>query len=67
MGIGKAVVREENRSNDFRCVLQQEWIRRLRPQHLNISQIVCFQCIDALHGTDAIRLTLLLQKTTLDP
>jgi hypothetical protein len=36
-------------------------------RHGDIFEAACFHGIEAMLGTDAIRLTLLLQKTTLDP
>ena len=60
MGMDKAVAHEKNRSNDFRCVLQQDCVGLpLSPQGGNFEE-ACFQGIEVMHGTDAIRLSLLL-------
>jgi hypothetical protein len=64
--IGKAVAREENRSNDFRCVLQQGWVGLPLSRQRGNFEAACFQGIEVMHGSDAIRLAPLLRKTTLD-
>ncbi|MFZ0861517.1 MAG: hypothetical protein WB781_10950 [Candidatus Sulfotelmatobacter sp.] len=65
--IRPAVARAENGNIDLRWGSQHKIQQRSEVPTGGTGEVTCFQYVEAIQATDAIRLTTLLQKATLDP